>query len=68
MLAYGRRLRGELGEEEMKKAAKAWSIWEGRTSNLIQVRVRVSDRVRVRVWVRVEEGSQSLVNLGGQNL
>ena len=24
MKAYGRRLRGELGEEEMKKAAKAW--------------------------------------------
>jgi len=34
--AYGRRLRGELGEEEMKKAAKAWSIWEGRTSKLVQ--------------------------------
>ena len=36
MTAYGRRLRGELGEDEMKKAAKAWSIWEGRTSNLVQ--------------------------------
>lgn len=34
--AYGRRLRGELGEDEMKKAAKAWSIWEGRTSKLVQ--------------------------------
>ena len=34
--AYGRRLRGELGEEEMRKAAKAWSIWEGRTSKLVQ--------------------------------
>ena len=33
--AYGRRLRGELGEEEMNKAAKAWSIWEGRTSKLV---------------------------------
>lgn len=32
--AYGRRLRGELGEDEMRKAAKAWSIWEGRTSKL----------------------------------
>jgi hypothetical protein len=29
MTAYGRRLRGEMGPEEMKKAAKAWSIWEG---------------------------------------
>eukprot|EP00596_Hydrurales_sp_CCMP1899_P010618 CAMPEP_0119036206 /NCGR_PEP_ID=MMETSP1177-20130426/3739_1 /TAXON_ID=2985 /ORGANISM="Ochromonas sp, Strain CCMP1899" /LENGTH=317 /DNA_ID=CAMNT_0006995663 /DNA_START=309 /DNA_END=1262 /DNA_ORIENTATION=+ len=36
MTAYGRRLRGEMGPEEMKKAAKAWSIWEGRTSNLVQ--------------------------------
>lgn len=34
--AYGKRLRGELGEEEMKAAAKAWSIWEGRTSKLVQ--------------------------------
>jgi proline iminopeptidase len=34
--AYGRRLRGELGEEEMMKAAKAWSIWEGRISKLVQ--------------------------------
>lgn len=34
--AYGKRLRGELGEEEMNKAAKAWSIWEGRTSKLVQ--------------------------------
>lgn len=34
--AYGRRLRGELGEEEKYKAAKAWSIWEGRTSKLTQ--------------------------------
>jgi len=24
--AYGKRLRGELGEEEMKKAAKAWLV------------------------------------------
>lgn len=36
MTAYGKRLRGELGEEEMRKAAKAWSIWEGRTSKLVQ--------------------------------
>jgi proline iminopeptidase len=33
--AYGKRLRGEMGDEEMKKAAKAWSIWEGRTSKLV---------------------------------
>ena len=33
--AYGRRLRGELGEEEMKKAARAWSVWEGSVSRLI---------------------------------
>ena len=32
----GKRLRGEMGEEEMMKAAKAWSIWEGRTSKLVQ--------------------------------
>ena len=36
LAAYGRRLRGEMGEDEMKKAAKAWSIWEGRTSRLVQ--------------------------------
>ena len=34
--AYGRRLRGELGEAEMYKAARSWSIWEGRTSKLEQ--------------------------------
>jgi proline iminopeptidase len=34
--AYGRRLRGELGEDAMRSAAKSWSIWEGRTSNLEQ--------------------------------
>jgi proline iminopeptidase len=34
--AYGRRLRGELGTEEMHRAAKTWSVWEGRTSKLIQ--------------------------------
>ena len=34
--AYGRRLRGELGDAEKAKAAKAWSIWEGRTSKLVQ--------------------------------
>ena len=32
--AYGRRLRGEMGEEEKYKAAKAWSIWEGSVSRL----------------------------------
>ena len=34
--AYGKRLRGEMGDAEMHKAAKAWSIWEGRTSKLVQ--------------------------------
>ena len=34
--AYGKRLRGELGQEEKLKAAKAWSVWEGRTSKLVQ--------------------------------
>jgi len=34
--AYGRRLRGEMGEEVMREAAKVWSIWEGRTSKLAQ--------------------------------
>lgn len=34
--AYGKRLRGEMGDEEMLKAAKAWSIWEGRISKLVQ--------------------------------
>lgn len=34
--AYGRRLRGELGEAEMLKASKAWSIWEGRIVKLVQ--------------------------------
>lgn len=32
--AYGRRLRGELGEEEKFAASKAWSIWEGSVSRL----------------------------------
>ena len=32
--AYGRRLRGELGEEEMFAASKAWSVWEGSVSRL----------------------------------
>jgi len=32
--AYGRRLRGELGEEEMRAAARAWSVWEGSVSRL----------------------------------
>jgi proline iminopeptidase len=34
--AYGRRLRGELGEEAMREAARVWSVWEGRISKLIQ--------------------------------
>ena len=34
--AYHKRLTGEMGEEEMHKASKAWSIWEGRTSKLVQ--------------------------------
>eukprot|EP01038_Epipyxis_sp_PR26KG_P017115 gene17115-23556_t len=41
--AYGRRLRGELGEEEMYKAAKVWSIWEGRTSKLRQDPPEITD-------------------------
>jgi proline iminopeptidase len=32
--AYHRRLTGQLGREEMEKAAKAWAVWEGMTSNL----------------------------------
>ena len=32
--AYGRRLRGELGDEAMRSAAKAWSVWEGSVSRL----------------------------------
>jgi proline iminopeptidase len=34
--AYAKRLKGELGEKEMYKAARAWSVWEGRTSKLLQ--------------------------------
>ena len=33
--AYGKRLRGELGEEEMRRAARAWSVWEGSVSRLL---------------------------------
>mmetsp|Transcript_2332 Transcript_2332/g.6652 ORF Transcript_2332/g.6652 Transcript_2332/m.6652 type:complete len:204 (-) Transcript_2332:546-1157(-) len=32
--AYGRRLRGELGDDAMRAAAKAWSVWEGGVSKL----------------------------------
>ncbi|CAE7553527.1 PIP [Symbiodinium microadriaticum] len=32
--AYRRRLTGELGAEEMQRAAVAWAVWEGMTSNL----------------------------------
>jgi proline iminopeptidase len=41
--AYGKRIRGELGEEEMKRACKAWSIWEGRVSKLVQDPIEVVD-------------------------
>jgi len=33
--AYHKRLVGDMGEEEMHKASKAWSIWEGRTCKLV---------------------------------
>ena len=32
--AYGRRLRGELGEDAMRRACRAWSVWEGSVSQL----------------------------------
>ena len=32
--AYGRRLRGELGDDEKFAASKAWSVWEGSVSRL----------------------------------
>ena len=32
--AYGKRLRGEMGDAEMYAASKAWSIWEGSVSRL----------------------------------
>ena len=32
--AFGRRLRGELGDEEKFAASKAWSVWEGSVSRL----------------------------------
>jgi proline iminopeptidase len=35
LTAYHKRLTGQYGREEMKKAAVAWSVWEGKTSNLI---------------------------------
>ena len=34
--AYGRRLRGDFGEEAMYDAAKAWSVYEGSVSKLRQ--------------------------------
>jgi proline iminopeptidase len=57
--AYGRRLRGELGEEEQLKAAKAWSIWEGRTSKLVQdpwdnVKDRFGDAKFALPFARIE--------------
>lgn len=36
LAAYHRRLMGDLGKEEMYRAAKAWSVWEGRVSKLVQ--------------------------------
>jgi proline iminopeptidase len=36
IVAYSRRLSGELGSEQMYAAAKVWSIWEGKTSKLVQ--------------------------------
>jgi proline iminopeptidase len=35
LTAYHKRLTGQFGPEEMKKAAVAWSVWEGKTSNLL---------------------------------
>lgn len=35
--AFGRRLRGELGDEEKFAASKAWSIWEGSVSRLVMI-------------------------------
>ena len=32
--AYRKRLRGDLGPEEMKNASIAWAVWEGMTSSL----------------------------------
>jgi proline iminopeptidase len=57
--AYGKRLRGELGEEEKLKAAKAWSIWEGRTSKLVQdkwenVKDRFGDAKFALPFARIE--------------
>ena len=57
--AYGKRLRGELGEEEQLKAAKAWSIWEGRTSKLVQdpwenVKDRFGDAKFALPFARIE--------------
>eukprot|EP00605_Chrysophyceae_sp_TOSAG23-4_P001432 GSChrysophyteH1.ASY1.ANO1.1560.1 assembled CDS len=57
--AYGRRLRGELGEAEQLKAAKAWSIWEGRTSKLVQdpwdnVKDRFGDSQFALPFARIE--------------
>mmetsp|Transcript_13915 Transcript_13915/g.20828 ORF Transcript_13915/g.20828 Transcript_13915/m.20828 type:complete len:271 (+) Transcript_13915:513-1325(+) len=57
--AYGRRLRGELGEDEMKKAAVAWSVWEGRTSKLRQdpwekVKSRFGDDHFALAFARIE--------------
>jgi len=33
--AYGKRLRGELGDAEKFAASKAWSVWEGSVSRLV---------------------------------
>ena len=36
LTAYRKRLTGQLGQKELEKAAKAWSVWEGRTSKLVE--------------------------------
>lgn len=35
IVAYGRRLRGEKGDDAKASSAKSWSVWEGSTSKLI---------------------------------
>jgi len=57
MKAYHRRLRGDLGEAEMYKAAKAWSVWEGRISKLIQdpaAALKHSDAQFALAFARIE--------------
>jgi proline iminopeptidase len=59
LAAYGRRLRGELGPEEMRRAALAWSLWEGRTSRLRQdppeaLAARYGDDAFALAFARIE--------------